>query len=847
MNVRPLIAQACKIALLWVLVAGVITPVSAQKKKNKKKKGDVTAVADTTKKATKKPAKKEGKIKAYKTIITEKAVSDSGLVVTHKVDDKYYFEIPTSLLEREILLVSRMSGTIQGLTFGGAGMKTRPQQVIRFQRMDDKVVMRSVSHVNVASEENPVYQSVRNNNFEPIVMSFDIKAYNEDTTAYVVDIASLFTSDVRMISPLSDGQRKSFGVRSLDKSRTFITSMKSFPQNVEVRHILTFSGSKLPMAAAITGALSLEMNQSFVLLPEKPMQARIRDDRVGYFSISQTDYSKNEQKAARESYITRWRLEPKDMEAFKRGELVEPVKPIVYYIDPATPPQWRKYLKMGIEDWQVAFEEAGFKNAILAKDPPSKEEDPDWSPEDVRYSVIRYITTPIQNAMGPHVHDPRSGEIIESDILWYHNVMNLLRNWYFIQTAAANPEARKTKFDEEVMGQLIRFVAAHEVGHTLGLPHNMGSSFAYPVDSLRSANFTKKMGTAPSIMDYARFNYVAQPEDKGVSFMPGIGVYDKYVIKWGYRPIPDANSAEAEKKTLNEWITAHSGDPLYRYGRQQFNPVDPSSQTEDLGDNSVKASDYGIANLKRIVPNLIEWTTEEGEDYDELEELFNNVVSQFRRYMGHVRSNVGGVYEWHKTIDEEGLTYQHVPKDRQKEAISFINAQLFQTPEWLIDEEILGRIQSNGVVENVRSLQVNTLSNLFQPTRLGRLIENEAMNGSDAYSLMDLCNDTRRGIFAELRTGRKPDTYRRNLQRAYIDQMGTLMENKPSRGGISISFGNNRPINVSHSDIRPVVRGNLKTLQREIRSALARSKDRMVRYHLDDCLERIDMILDPRG
>ena len=512
----------------------------------------------------------------------------------------------------------------------------------------------------------------------------------------------------------------------MDTKLSYIESIKSYPENIEARHVKTYRSSDNE-----SGFVSMELNNSMILLPEKPMKRRYFDERVGWFTTSQTDYGIDNQEAKTIKYLDRWRLEIKDedIEKFKAGELVEPKKPIVYYIDPGTPKKWRKYLKQGIEDWQVAFEAAGFKNAIIAKDPPSKDEDPDWSPEDVRYSVVRYLASPSLNANGPHTSDPRSGEIIESDINWYHNVMKLLRNWLFVQTAAVNPDARKTEFKNEVMGELIRFVSSHEVGHTLGLPHNFGSSSAYPVDSLRSATFTKKYGTAPSIMDYARFNYVAQPGDEGVALIPSdwetpnVGVYDIYSIMWGYKPILDTDAFD-EKKVLNQWITERADDLMFRFGSSS---IDPSSQTEDLGNDAIKASNYGIANLKRIDPNLIEWTTEDGENYEELQYLYGQVLSQFRRYLGHVSTNVGGVYQYYKTSDQEGAVYTHVEKSHQKNCIKFLNKNLFETPTWMIDKNILDKIQFAGAVDQVRGLQSSYLNRILDFGRLAREIEIEPL------------------------------------------------------------------------------------------------------------------------
>ena len=808
------VGAALQITLLSLLMLFVSVPnVQAQKKK---------------KKDTPSEQPKKGGPQPYSKVITEEAESSKGLFSVHRVGDKHFFELPNDLLEKEILIVSRISGHVKGLNFGGAGMKSRPQQVIRFQKLHDKILLRSVSYNNVAEEGTPIYTSVVNNNFEPIISTFPIAAFSEDSTASVIDVTELFITDVEMIGALTPDQRKKFKIKGLDKSRSLITEMSAYPENVLVKHILTYKGDELP-ANQVTGTLSIGMTQSFILLPEDPMEPRYYDERVGFFSLQQVDYGADEQKAAKKRYITRWRLEPKDWDAYLRGELVEPVKPIVYYIDAATPEKWRKYIKQGVDDWQKAFEKAGFKNAIRGEYAPTTEEDPDWTPEDVRYSVIRYIATDIQNAQGPHVHDPRTGEILESDILWYHNIMNLLRNWYFIHTAAVNPKAQSVAFEDEIMGQLIRFVSAHEVGHTLGLPHNMGSSVAYHVDSLRSPTFTSIHGTAPSIMDYARFNYIAQPGDGVTSFYPQIGEYDDWSIEFGYRLLGPDVTVDQEEKEINKWILAKAGKPEFRFGRQQGRVIDPTAQTEDLGHDAMLASELGIKNLKRITENLMDWGTVEGKDYSDLTELYNAMIGQYSRYMGHVSNNIGGIEGYYKTTDQEGAVYVHTAKEKQKRALNFLGDQLFDTPEWIIDTAILNRIEASGNVKRIGKVQTRYLNNVLDNERLLRMVENEALNGDKAYSASDMLNDLQNSLWSELKTGKTIDVYRRNLQKAYVDRMGELLYPEKDE--------------YMNSDITSLVRASLVELKKIIKSGVGRQSG-ISKDHLSDMLSRIDKVLE---
>ena len=826
--------------LVVVVLFGLTLDIEAQRKKKKKRnKGNTEQIV----KPKPKPKPKKGAILAYEKVVTKEMKTDEGLFKVHSLDDTFLFEVPDSLLNREMLMVTRIAKTANGIGFGGGKANT---QVLRWERKKKKILLRIVSHSVVADTILPVHEAVVNSNFEPVLFSFPIKAFNKDTTAVVIDATSLFSTDVK---PLGFPQfyRKRYGVTRIDKSRSYIDRVSSYPQNIETRHVKTYFASKSPSNGSV-GSISIEMSNSMILLPKVPMKRRYFDERVGWFARGQVDYGLDAQRSKTVTYLDRWRLEVKeeDLAKFKAGELVEPKKQIVYYVDRATPEVWRKYIKQGIEDWQVAFEAAGFKNAIIAKDPPSKEEDPEWSPEDVRYSVVRYLASPIPNANGPHVSDPRSGEILESDINWYHNVMSLLRNWYFVQTAAINPEAQTIEFKDEVMGRLVRFVSSHEVGHTLGLPHNMGSSSAYPVDSLRSASFTKKFGTAPSIMDYARFNYIAQPEDKGVALMPDIGPYDKHAIEWGYRPILDKTAVD-EKTTLNKWILDRADNLMYRFGHQQAGGVvDPSSQTEDLGDDAIKAGSYGIKNLQRILPNIEKWTTKDGENYDEMATMYGQVLSQFNRYMGHVTANIGGVYEYYKTSDQEGAIYTHVAKSHQKNALNFINKELFSTPTWMIDKNIYAKTQFSGAIEKIGSVQTRTLYNILDSGRMARMIENQTMNGSKAYSLVAMFSDLRKGVWSELYTGKTIDTYRRNLQRAHINRLDYLLNTAKNQRGANRGYFKQSTVNIGQSDIKAMVRGELNRIKREIRAAVSKASNTTSRYHLQDVIARIDMALDPK-
>ena len=826
--------------LVVVVLFGLTLDIEAQRKKKKKRnKGNTEQIV----KPKPKPKPKKGAILAYEKVVTKEMKTDEGLFKVHSLDDTFLFEVPDSLLNREMLMVTRIAKTANGIGFGGGKANT---QVLRWERKKKKILLRIVSHSVVADTILPVHEAVVNSNFEPVLFSFPIKAFNKDTTAVVIDATSLFSTDVK---PLGFPQfyRKRYGVTRIDKSRSYIDRVSSYPQNIETRHVKTYFASKSPSNGSV-GSISIEMSNSMILLPKVPMKRRYFDERVGWFARGQVDYGLDAQRSKTVTYLDRWRLEVKeeDLAKFKAGELVEPKKQIVYYVDRATPEVWRKYIKQGIEDWQVAFEAAGFKNAIIAKDPPSKEEDPEWSPEDVRYSVVRYLASPIPNANGPHVSDPRSGEILESDINWYHNVMSLLRNWYFVQTAAINPEAQTIEFKDEVMGRLVRFVSSHEVGHTLGLPHNMGSSSAYPVDSLRSASFTKKFGTAPSIMDYARFNYIAQPEDKGVALMPDIGPYDKHAIEWGYRPILDKTAVD-EKATLNKWILDRADNLMYRFGHQQAGGVvDPSSQTEDLGDDAIKAGSYGIKNLQRILPNIEKWTTKDGENYDEMATMYGQVLSQFNRYMGHVTANIGGVYEYYKTSDQEGAIYTHVAKSHQKNALNFINKELFSTPTWMIDKNIYAKTQFSGAIEKIGSVQTRTLYNILDSGRMARMIENQTMNGSKAYSLVAMFSDLRKGVWSELYTGKTIDTYRRNLQRAHINRLDYLLNTAKNQRGANRGYFKQSTVNIGQSDIKAMVRGELNRIKREIRAAVSKASNTTSRYHLQDAIARIDVALDPK-
>ena len=803
--------------------------------------------AQSTKKKSKKeesagaPAEKksESSIKEYSKVITKDAVSDEGLFTVHKVDKKYYFEIPNKYLNKDMLLVSRLSKLPSNLGGGyvNAGSETN-EQLIVWQRFQDKILIKSKSYNAVANDTLPISISVKSNNYDPTLFAFDIVAFSKDSANTVIDVTKFYSTDVKAISGISGQMRETYKVKGLDDSRSFINTIKSFPMNIEVIQDMTYNASK-PSMLEETESISIQMNQSMVLLPEVPMKPRLADPRVGWFTISQYDYGSNELKSDLKTYIRRWRLEPKDAEAYARGELVEPIKPIVYYLDPATPEKLRKYIKQGIEEWQKPFETAGFKNAIIAKDAPTKEEDPDFSPEDVRYSVIRYVASTTRNAVGPSVSDPRTGEIIESDVIWYHNHLRSYRNRYLLETGAANPSARTLQTSDEEMGEMMRMVIAHEVGHALGFPHNMGASCAYDTESYRNGDFTQQNGIAASIMDYARYNYIAQPGDKNVRFIRKMGAYDHYALNWGYRVIPNSKSPQDETPTLDKWILDKAGNPIYKYGKQS-STFDPSSQTEDIGNNSMKASTYGLKNLEFVANHLNEWTSNVTNNYEDLDELYKELLDVWGRYVGHVVTNVGGVYENLKNPNQAGNVYEVVPKAKQIEAMNWLQVNAFASPTWIVNLNTLKNTDYAGYTERFRNLQVRHLNNLLSLGRIGRLMDNEIL-GADTYKALDFFKDMRKGIWKEAGSATNVTIYRRNLQRAYIDRMGTLMTEEMKPADRSAGY-----YNVSQSDLRALVRGELNTLKKSLTAAKALGTNAETKYHYEDCIKRIDLILNPK-
>lgn len=793
----------------------------------------------------------------YKEVITDKAITRHGFFTVHKVDERYYFELPAKLMGRDILVVNRVSkSSVESpkAFYGYAGDQIG-QNVIRYEKgPNNKVFLKNISYrVNPNDSTKPMYKSVLNSNIQPIVFAYDVKANVPDSAGggVVIDVTDNISNDNEIFG-FAGFAKSQFQAGSFQSDKSYIVSVRPYPINVEITTVKTFLKSAGPTPglppSPSQATVTLEMNSSMLLLPEKPMKARYEDPRVGYFSTGYTDFDANPQGVKDISMIARWRLEPKpgDMEKYKRGELVEPVKPIIFYIDPSTPKKWVPYLIQGINDWQVAFERAGFKNAIIGKEAPTWAEDSTWSLEDARNSAIIYKPSDVLNAYGPSITDPRSGEIMESHIGWFHNVMKLLRNWYMIQAGAIDPRSHKMVFDDELMGQLIRFVSSHEVGHTLGLPHNFGSSSGVPVENLRNKAWVEANGHTPSIMDYARFNYVAQPEDNvgPAGIYPRIGEYDKWAIEWGYRLLPDAASPEAEVPTLDKWIEAKANDKRYYYGRQG-QPDDPRDQSEAIGDNAMKASTYGIKNLQRILPNLPTWTKTPNEDYSDLKDMYNEVVTQLRRYVGHVCYNFGGVYETLKKNDQQGAVYEYVSKATQKEAMDFINRQIFTTPTWLINKDINDK---TGVLPTtvVLGLQDAALARMLNSNTINKMLNAEAENGSQAYTVNDLLGDLKQNVFTELAARKTIDIYRRNLQKAYVERLGALI-NPPPPTGITIIFGGGAPpVDNKRTDLLSYLKGNARELKALCDAAALGTADKASKYHLMDLSDRLKKILDPK-
>lgn len=824
------------LSLTTLLLLGATTHAEAKIFERKKKK------AQTEVKAA--PAKQNiNGLKPYAQVITPKAKSSFGFLTVHKVDNNYFFEIPDSMLNRDILIVNRISKapTSRQKSRVGYPGDILGSKVIRFENKDNKrILVREYSYRERSENKDGMFQSVRNSNTQPIVANFGIETIKKDslTRNYVINV-SVFLQKENPLFSFDADSKEYIGLLNMVGEGTYIDTLKAFPKNIEISTTVTYQSKKGMSNVGFleTGSpripLTYELNSSMVLLPEVPMKARLFDPRVGYFTVGYTDFDSNPQGIEYKKLITRWRLEPKNEAAYLRGELVEPKKPITIYIDPATPKKWVPYLIQGVNDWQVAFEKAGFKNAIYALEAPT--DDPSWSLEDARHSAIVYKPSDIPNASGPHINDPRTGEILETHINWYHNVMSLLRDWYMIQAGTIDEAARKMQLDDELMGQLIRFVSSHEVGHTLGLRHNFGSSHTVPVEKLRDKAWVEANGHTPSIMDYARFNYVAQPED-GITragIFPRIGIYDKWSIEWGYRWLPQFQTPEDEVAFSNQSIIKKlKTDVRYTFGTES-DPNDPRNQSEDLGDDSMLASLYGIKNLKRIVPQILTWSYEPNKSYAGAGEIYSGVVSQFNRYLGHVTKNVAGIYSNSITVEQtDEIAREFVPANIQKRAIAFLNEQLFTTPEWLIDRQLMEKAKILPV-NVICSLQSGVLARLINKNTLDKMSENEILNGKKAYTSAQMFNDLKKVIWSNLG---QSDIYKRNMQKAYVENLINLLDKK---GNADKNASGKRP---AYSEAPAIAHGQLTELKRLTTSAASMTSG-TAKGHYQNLITLIDTAL----
>ena len=773
--------------------------------------------------------KKESKIKPFDEIITAEAKSSKGLFMVYRIEEKIFYEIPTEILGKDCLWVTQIEKTGAGNGYGGSPVGDR---VVRWEQRNDDILLRDVNYDIRADTKDPIKNAVESSSVEPIIAVLPVKAYGKDK-APVIEVTELFTSD----SP-EFGVGRRLGGAGADPRKTFIEGVKAFPENIETKVLMTYRrgggglgagpGGPQPNRGAQPGnggSVTVLVHHSMIKLPEEPMRPRKFDDRVGFFTEAFQDYgdiSNHQVEDVR--YITRWRLEKKDPSA----ELSEPKKPIVFYLGREIPDKFRPAIKKGIESWQVAFEKAGFKKAILAKDAPTVREDPDWDAEDARYSTIRWLPATIENAMGPHVHDPRSGEILEADILVYHNILKLSRDWYFIQASPNDPKAQTLPLSDDLIGELLTYVVAHEVGHSLGFPHNMKASSSFTVAQLRDPKFTAENGTEASIMDYGRFNYVAQPGDNA-RLIPMIGPYDKFAVEWGYKPFPEATTFEAEKAKLDEIVARQVKDATLRFGDPSGS--DPSAQTEDLGSDAVAATELGLKNLDRVASYLVKATSKKGEDYELLRNMYQQLIGQRNRELNHVVALVGGSVETNLYFGDADKRFDPVPADKQREAVAFLLKHGFQIPTALIDPAITDRLEADGAVGRIGNAQASLLRSLVGDARIRRMAEQTSRNPQAAYSPRQFLADLREGIWSELKADQVAvDLYRRNLQRAYLE----LMTGEVGRDSTT-------------SDLPALARAELRALLAQVNGLDSSKVSEPTRIFLDDVKARIAQALEPRA